>query len=98
MMGILSEVGRGVSHLEDHVAPPSCVAKCDPFAAVTVALLLSVALTATKSSRVGGLTSRQCTPLLRVRTMVPDFPTTQHTSSDGADPARRSVVTPLLTA
>src|SRR5208282_1502101 len=66
-----------------------------PFAAVTVALLLAVAMIAVKLSRDGGETSCHRAPPSSVRTMVPDLPTIQHTSLDGAEAASRSVVTPL---
>src|SRR5579859_1392598 len=38
----------------------------------------------------------QCAPPSVVRRMVPELPTTQQTLADGADPASKSVLTPLV--
>ena len=83
---------------EDQVTPPSRVEKRVPFLPTIDALLESVAVSAVKLCREGGLMSCQCAPPSSVRMMVPDFPTIQHTSLDGADAASRFVVTPLRCA
>src|SRR5208282_927104 len=75
-------------------APPSDVAKLRPPAVVTVASSALLAVTLVKFSAVGGVMSSQCSPSV-VRMIVPLRPTIQHTVADGAEPATRSVLTPL---
>src|SRR5207248_11318138 len=62
----------------------------------TVACCALTANTEVKSSRIGGSTFVQCAPPSVVRRIVPAFPTIQQTVSEGAEPAIRSVVTPLV--
>lgn len=60
------------------------------------ARLESSALTPSMSSLVGEASLFQCLPRSVVRRMVPALPTTQQTLLVGAEPAVRSVETPLF--
>jgi hypothetical protein len=78
------------------LSPPSCVVNCLPSLAKTVAESSSLAATLTKSASVGGVIAWNCSPSV-VRKTVPPRPTTQQISAEGAAPANRSFVVPLLT-
>src|SRR5260370_15568146 len=67
-----------------------------PCAGETVACRASTANTDAKSSTMGGRTFTQWLPPSVVRKIVPARPTTQHTLSEGAEPASKSVMTPLV--
>src|SRR5260370_3180603 len=77
------------------VAPPSMVWYV-PCTGETVACRASTANIDAKSSTMGGRTFTQWAPPSAVRKMVPARPTIQHTLSEGAEPASKSVITPLL--
>src|SRR5713226_9693150 len=77
------------------VEPPSMVWYV-PRAGETVACRASTANTDAKSSTTGGRTFTQWLPPSVVRKIVPPRPTTQHTWSEGAEPASKSVMTPLV--
>src|SRR5689334_19593828 len=80
-----------------HVAPPSEVTKAFLFARFQmVALRPSVARTPPKSSSSGEWTVAQCAPASVVSRMVAARPTTQHTLSEGAEPAVKSTRTLLI--
>src|SRR5260370_11143263 len=67
-----------------------------PCAGETEACRASTANTEAKSSTMGGRTFTQWAPPSVVRKIVPAWPTTQHALSEGAEPARKSVMTPLV--
>src|SRR5215469_3786143 len=77
------------------LSPPSCVVNCLPSLAKTVAESSSLAATLTKSASVGDAIACHCSPSV-VRKTVPPRPTTQQISAEGAAPANRSFVVPLL--
>ena len=81
-------------HCRCQLAPPSEVAKLCPPVVVIMASFALLADTAARFSAVGAVISSQCSPSV-VRMIVPLRPTIQHTVADGADPAARSVLTPL---
>ncbi len=79
------------------MAPPSLVSKLLECETVqTEARLSSTAFTPPKSSFVGEVSCFQCLPRSVVSSTVPAFPTTQQTFPEVAEPAVRSVVTPLF--
>jgi hypothetical protein len=82
------------------VFPPSPVTNAVPPGIVTVAWEASVAVTEVQSGVafaccVGLVMRVQWAPPSVVRRIVPFVPETQQTSFEGADPASRSLVTPL---
>lgn len=87
--------------IEDQAAPPSVVSNvlltpvCWSATNQIVAWKASLARTPVRSLVTGEFSFIQCSPPSVVRKMVPELPTIQQTFAETAEPAKRSVSTPL---